>query len=204
MAFDGGRPIPARFTSEPSRHYAGDVPDRRKAIIGYVTYLVASRVARRAARKKVDDVTPDALQNGGKGSILMKTKSAPHALAGRATTLVDAVRPVVQRAMNDPELHSALREAFDTGREVTVKVKGKPPKKAAQRIAHDRKLQRRVETSASDLRNALAAVLAEPEKKKGKVRRVLTPVIVVGGAATAVFVFLRKRGGGGGTEETPY
>jgi len=178
------------------------VPDRRKAILGYVTWFIASRVARRAASKKVDAMTPDVLQDGGKDSILMKTKSAPQAAVNRATTLVEAVRPVVQRAMNDPEFHAALRQAFDTGREVTVKVKGAPPKKAARKIAHDRKLQRRVETSATDLRNALAAVLEEPEKKKGKFRRVMGPVIVIGGAATAVFVFLRKRNGG--SQETPY
>lgn len=178
------------------------MPNRRKAILGYVTWFIASRVARRAARKKIDNVSPDVLQDGGKDSILMKTKSAPQAAVTRAATLVEAVRPVVQRAMNDPELHAALRQAFDTGREVTVKVKGRPPKKAAQKIARDRKLQRRVETSASDLRSALAAVLEEPEKKKGKFRRVMGPVIVIGGAATAVFVFLRKRNGG--SQETPY
>jgi hypothetical protein len=133
----------------------------------------------------------------------MKTTSAPLAAVDRATTIVEAVRPVVQRAMNDPELHAALRQAFDTGREVTVKVKGTPPKKAAKRIARDRRLQRRVESSATDLRDALAAVMAEPEKKKGKFRRVMGPVLVIGGAATAVFVFLRKRNGNG-TEETPY
>ena len=178
------------------------MPDRRKAILGYVTWFIASRVARRAASKKVDAMTPDVLQDGGKDSILMKTKSAPQAAVNRATTLVEAVRPVVQRAMNDPEFHAALRQAFDTGREVTVKVKGRPPKKAAQKIAHDRKLQRRVENSASDLRSALAAVIQEPEKKKGKLRRVVGPVLVIGGAATAVFVFLRKRNGN--SEETPY
>ena len=179
------------------------MPDRRKAILGYVTWFIASRVARRAARRKIDDVTPDVLQDGGKGTILIKTKSAPQAMADRATTLVEAVRPVVQRAMHDPELHAALRQAFDTGREVTVKVKGKPPKKAAERLAHDRKLQRKVETSASELRDALAAVVQEP-KKKGKFRRIVAPVAVVAGAGTAVFVFLRKRRGGIGPEETPY
>ena len=44
--------------------------------------------------------------------------------------------------------------------------------------------------------------MQEPEKKKGKFRRVMGPVIVIGGAATAVFVFLRKRNGG--SQETPY
>ena len=53
-------------------------------------------------------------------------------VAERATTIVEAVRPIVQRAMNDPELHAAMRQAFDTGREVTTEVRSKPPKKAAR------------------------------------------------------------------------
>jgi hypothetical protein len=203
-AFGARRRIPSRFAFAPPRHYAHTVPDRRKAILGYVTWFIASRVARRVARKKVADVTPDALQDGGKGTILMKTKSAPMAVADRATGLVEAVRPVVQRAMHDPELHAALRQAFDTGREVTVTVKGKPPKKAAERLARDRKLQRKVETSASELRDALAAVVQEPKKQKGTFRRIVAPVAVVAGVGAAVFVFLRKRGGGIGSEETPY
>ena len=78
------------------------------------------------------------------------------------------------------------------------------PKKAAQRLAHDRKLQNRVETSAAELQKALAAVLHEPEKKRG-VGRVIRPVLVVGGAAAAVFVVLRKRSKRGiGPDDTPY
>jgi hypothetical protein len=135
--------------------------------------------------------------------MLNRTKSAPMAVAERATTLVEAVRPVVQRAINDPEFHAAVRQAFETGREVTVQVKGKPPKKAAEKLAHDRKLQRRVERSAEDLKAAVTAVLEEPKKQKGFFRRVIAPVAVVGGVAAGVFVLLRKRSGGN-DQETPY
>ncbi|CAN0505498.1 unnamed protein product, partial [Phaeothamnion confervicola] len=72
----------------------------------------------------------------------------------RASALAETVRPIVAKAMNDPELHSALRQAFATGREVTDQLSGKPAAKAAQSIARDKKLQRRVESSAHDLQKA--------------------------------------------------
>lgn len=172
---------------------------RRRAIVGYVTWFVATRLARRAVSRTLSGPGKD---NGGKRSMMNRTKGAPGAVIDRAGAVVEAVRPIVQRAMNDPELHAALRQAFDTGREVTVKVKGTPPKKAAERLARDRKLQAKVESSANDLRSAVTNVVKEPEKKKGAVRRILTPLAVIGGTAAAVYVFLRKRGGG--SQETPY
>ena len=178
------------------------MPDRRKAILGYVTWFIASRVARRAASKKVDAMTPDVLQDGGKDSILMKTKSAPQAAVNRATTLVEAVRPVVQRAMNDPELHDAIRQAFTTGMDVRDELSGKPPKKAAQKIARDKKLQRKVETSAQDLQKAVTNLVEKP--KKGRLRRAIGRLAVVGAVAGGVVVVLRKVKGGGGEDNTPY
>jgi len=127
--------------------------------------------------------------------MMNRTKGAPQAVADRATALVETVRPIVNRALNDPEFHAALRQAFDTGREVTGQVKGKPPKKAAQKLAHDRKLQRKVETSAADLQKAVAAVVSEP-KKTSRFKRVIGPILLVGGAAAAVVVTLRKLRGG--------
>jgi hypothetical protein len=176
--------------------------NRRKAVIGYVTWLVATRLARRIARKKVESLRPAALRNGGKGHMLNRTKTAPQAVAARATGIVEAVRPIVQRAMNDPELHAALRQAFDTGREVTTEVRGKPPKNASKRIARDQKLLKRVEMSAADLQSAVKAVVKEPKKEKGFVRKVAAPVLMVGGAAAAVWYGLKKSRGGG--QEPPY
>lgn len=130
-----------------------------------------------------------------------KSKSAPLAVAARATALIETVRPIVNRAMNDPEFHAALRQAFDTGREVSGQVKGKPPKKAAKKLAHDRKLQRRVENSAADLQKAVVAVVAEP-KQPSRFKRVIGPILLVAGAAAAVVVTLRKLRGN--KEESPY
>jgi hypothetical protein len=175
--------------------------NRRKAVVGWVTMFVAKKLARRVARKKVENVRPAALDNGGKRQMLNRTKTAPAAVAVRAATIVEAVRPIVQRAMNDPELHAALKQAFDTGREVTTEVRGKPPKKAAKRIARDQRLLKQVELTAADLQSAVKAVIKEP-KEKGFVRKVATPVLVVGGAAAAVWYGLKKFRGGG--QEPPY
>ena len=119
------------------------------------------------------------------------------AAADRAAALVETVRPIVTKAMNDPELHEALRQAFATGREVTGEIQGRPPAKVAKKLANDRKLQRRVESSAHDLQKAVSG-LVEPPKKKGRIRRCVGRIAVIGAAAGAVAVVLRKLRGGGG------
>jgi hypothetical protein len=174
----------------------------RRAIVGYAIWYVASRIARRLVRRKLSGLRPGALRNGGDGQMLNKTKGAPAAVADRASTLVETVRPIVNRALSDPELHAAIKQAFDTGRQVTGEVRGKPPKKAARKLASDRKLQKRVETSAADLREALAQVVAAP-KKRGRFKRIVGTLALVGGAAAAVVVVLRKLRGGDGPEQ-PY
>jgi hypothetical protein len=179
----------------------GGMIDRRKAIVGYAVWFVASRIARRVVRRKLSRLRPGALATGGGGHMLNKTKGAPHAVADRASTIVETVRPIVNRALSDPELHAALRQAFDTGREVTGQVKGKPPKKAARKLATDRKLLKRIETSAEDLQKAVSQIVARP-KQKGRAKRVLGTLAIVGGAAAAVVLVLRKLRGG--KPEPPY
>ena len=130
----------------------------------------------------------------------MKTKKAA-AAAGSAVALVEAVRPIVTRAMNDPELHDALRKAFATGMDVRDELAGKPAKKAARKIATDTKLQRKVEHSAQDLQKAVTNVVDPP--RKGRVRRLVGRVALVGAVAGGTVVALRKLKGRGG-EDTPY
>lgn len=130
----------------------------------------------------------------------MKTKKAA-AAAGSAVALVEAVRPIVTRAMNDPELHDALRKAFATGMDVRDELAGKPAKKAARKIATDKKLQRKVEHSAQDLQKAVTNVVDPP--RKGRVRRLVGRVALVGAVAGGTVVALRKLKGRGG-EDTPY
>jgi hypothetical protein len=182
-----------------------NVKARFNALVGAVTIFIGTRLARRAAKKKMDELTPGTSKNKGSETVPNKTKPSPGAMAARATLLVAAARPIVQRAMNDPELRSALQHAFETGRDVTTEVRGKSPKKSAQRIERDKKILERVEISAAELQKAVKGVMHEPEPKKGFFRRVVTPVLVMGGVAAAVFTFMKKRGNRGiGPEETPY
>ena len=174
--------------------------NRRQAVIGYVTFRVARRLARRELRRRVTGLRPGAHGAHEGGLMFRNSKGTASAAADRATALVETVRPIVTRAMNDPELHEALRQAFQTGRQVQGEISGKPPKKAARRLAKDRRLQRRVEASATDLQRAVTG-LVEP-KRKGRIRRMLGRVAVLGAVAGAVVVVLRKvRGDGGG--DTP-
>ncbi len=168
--------------------------NRRKAIIGYVTYFFTTRIVGRIVRKKTGDLGLGSPQNGGKRQMLNRTKSAPKVVAARTAVLVAAARPIVERAMNDPELNAAIRQAFDAGREVTGEVRGKPPKTTEKRVARDQRILEKVETSAADLQQALTRVLKEPEKEKGFFRKVVTPVLVIGGAATAAWYGLKKFG----------
>ena len=128
---------------------------------------------------------------------MLKKSSGGRAAADRAAALVEVVRPIVTKAMNDPELHQALRQAFATGRVVTGEISGKPPSKAARKLAQDRKLQRRVEVSASDLQKAVSGLVEAP-KKKGRVRRFIGRLALLGAVAGTVAFALRKLRGGGG------
>ena len=126
---------------------------------------------------------------------MSKVKNAKN--AARAVALVEVVRPVVTKAMNDPEFHDALRKAFSTGRDVKDELSGQKPTAAARKLANDRKLQKRVETSAQDLQRAVSGLVETPTKKKGGFKRFVGRVAVVGAVAGAVVVVLRKLKRGG-------
>ena len=125
----------------------------------------------------------------------MKQAKNARAAADRASALVEQVRPIVTKAVNDPDLHEALRQAFTTGREVKDEISGKPPRKAARKIAKDRKLQRRVEHSAQDLQKAVSNLMEKP--RKGRFRRLVGRLAVVGAVAGGVVVLMRKLKRGG-------
>ena len=126
----------------------------------------------------------------------MNRSKGTRAAADRAAALVETIKPIVARAMSDPELHGAVRQAFATGKDVKDEYAGTPPKKAARKLARDRKLHKRVEASAQDLQKAVAAVV-EPKSKKGRIRKTLGRLAVVGAVAGGVVVVLRKFRHGG-------
>ena len=166
------------------------VMDRRRVILGFVTYRLARRIARRKLRRTVGAMRPDDADGGHR----MKAKNALN--TARAVALVEAVRPVVTRAMSDPELHDALRQAFATGMDVKDEISGKKPSKAARKLANDKKLQKRVETSAQDLQKAVSGLVEQP-KKKGGFKKLVGRIAIVGAVAGGVVVVLKKLKRGG-------
>lgn len=119
--------------------------------------------------------------------------------SSRVAALLEVARPVVQKAVSDPEFHGALKQAFAVGKEVNDQVSGKPPSAIARKLAYDRRLQRKVESSALDLQKAVVALI-EPPRKKRRIRGVVTKIVVIGAAAAAVIVVLRRVRGGGADE----
>ena len=168
--------------------------NRRQAVIGYFTYRIGRRLAQRQVGKKFDSMRSG--RDADEGQDMTKTKAATE----RAAALIETIKPIVTRAMADPELHGAVRQAFATGRDVKDEYGGTPPKKAARKLARDHKLHKRVEASAADLQKAVAAVVEPPKKKKGKIRKTIGRIAVLGAVAGAVVVVLRKLRRGGGDD----
>jgi hypothetical protein len=173
------------------------VLNRRKAVIGSATYMLARYAVRRQIRHKLSRLRPARSRDGKGGPMLSKTKGT----ADRATALVDQVRPIVARAIHDAELHEAIRQAFNTGREVQSELQGEKPADAARKLARDRKLQRKVETSANELQKAVTSLKTPPRSArwKAKVRKIAI-IGAVAGAAVLVMKKMRARGG----DELPY
>jgi hypothetical protein len=180
------------------------VLNRRQAVVGYLTFRVARRLARREARRRLGRLLPggDRDPQGG----LMFKKSGPRAaatdrasaVADRATAVLETVRPIVTKAVNDPELHEALRQAFTTGRQVQDEISGKPPAKAAKKLARDKKLQKRVESSAQDLRAAVQGVIdAAPQRRPSRIKKMIGRIGLLAAAAGVVALVLRRLRGGG-------
>lgn len=185
--------------------------NRRQAVVGYATYVLARRIVRKAVRRKLEDLRPFSGANGtevarerggrmlkrsnGAGKAARRTKEATTAGVGRAGALLEAVRPLIERAASDHQLHAAIRNALATGREVSTQVSGKKPSKAARKLADDRKLQRRALASVTELREAVTGVVKEPKRRK---RGKLLGVIAGIAAVAAAIPFLKNRLGGNG------
>jgi hypothetical protein len=188
--------------------------NRRQAVVGYATYVLARRIARRAVRRKLEDLRPFGGANGTevvreRGGRMLKrsngakaarrTREATSAGAGKASALIEAVRPLVERAAADHQLHAAIRNALATGREVSSQVSGKKPSKAARKLADDRKLQKRALASVTELREAVTGVVKEPKRRKrGKLLGLVAGIAAL--AAAVPFLKSRLGGGDGGDE----
>ena len=110
--------------------------------------------------------------------------------------MIALVRPVIERALADPEFHQAVRQAFGTGRKVTVMVQSSGAQRAARDIGRDRKLQAEIQDSAERLQEAVTQVVTPPAKRA---RLRLAAAVLAGAAALAAllpFALKRLRSGG--------
>jgi hypothetical protein len=173
------------------------VINRRQAVIGYFTYRLARRLALGEARRRAAGLRPAHRLHQGE-NMFRNSRGSAAAATDRAQAVVEAVRPIVTKPMHDPELHEAIRQAFNTGRDVQSTISGKKPSKAAKKLANDRKLHKRVETSANDLQKALSGLVEAPkEAKKGRAKRIIGRIAVIGAVAGGAVVLLRRFRGGG-------
>ncbi len=114
----------------------------------------------------------------------MAKKAAKKAAAQtRAVEAVEAAKPYVQRIVEDDDLRSNLREAYESARDAYERADGK----SATKVLEDKKLQGDLKNAADSLKQA-AEALKEPEKKPkekgGKLGKLLLLALI--GAVLAV------------------
>jgi hypothetical protein len=122
----------------------------------------------------------------------MASKKEKAAKAGdRAAAAGKAIRsnPYVQKVMEDPELRENLRNAFESARKAYGRMNGKSPVKA---VTEDKKVQKELKHAADALKEA-AGSLREPQKKKGRLGKLLLLAIVGGIVALVASEGLRKK-----------
>ena len=108
----------------------------------------------------------------------------------KATDAVEAAKPYVQRLVEDDDLRSNLREAYESARDAYDRAAdGKSPSK----LLEDKKLQGDLKTAAESLRSA-AESLREPEKKEktGGFGKLLLVAFVAAVLAVVLSEGLRK------------
>ena len=121
-----------------------------------------------------------------------KKKKAAKAGAG-AIGAAQAARsnPYVQRLVDDDELRTNLRTAFESAKKAYERMSnGKGPAKA---ILDDKKTQKELREAASSLREAADSLRGAKKKKKGGFGRKLLILAVGAGLALALSEGLRKK-----------
>jgi hypothetical protein len=116
-----------------------------------------------------------------------KTKNAAGAAAGAYKTARD--NQYVQRLIEDEELRSNLRDAYDAARHAYGRVtkNGKP----AQKLMDDKKVQRDLRSAADSLREA-SDQLRGRRRKKGRLGKLILLGIIGAGVALVLSEGARK------------
>ena len=121
-----------------------------------------------------------------------KKKKAAKAGAG-AIGAAQAARsnPYVQRMVEDEELRTNLRTAFESAKKAYERMSnGKGPAKA---LLEDKKTQRELREAATSLREAADSLRGAKAKKKRRRRGRVLLLVVAAGAALALSEGLRKK-----------
>ena len=154
---------------------------RKQAIVGWITFAVARRVVRHVMRQRMRALAL------GPGKVSMFRRGS----VDRIGIVAAAARPIVSRAVTDAEFHDAVRQAFATGRKVTVAVQGRPPHEAAREIGRDRRLQAEIQTSADRLQDAIGRVISPPRRRRG--RSSLVAMVVAAAAVVALAPLVARK-----------
>jgi ferric-dicitrate binding protein FerR (iron transport regulator) len=118
---------------------------------------------------------------------LAKNKAAKVASAATAVQ----TSPYVQRVLQDEDLRDNVRDALDAARDAFDRLtNGKPPHKA---LLEDKKLQKDLQRTVVNLREAGEALKEGPKKKKRGIGRKLLVLVVGAGVALAVSEPLRNK-----------
>jgi hypothetical protein len=127
----------------------------------------------------------------------------------KTTVAVDALRPYVKRAMEDPELRDDLAAAFVAARSLYGQIsKGQGVKGKAERIS-DKDFQKQLQTLVSDVTEASDRLKGEEKSHKTRNRVILLTGVTLGvlynpwtGPQTREWIMDRIAGGNGdGFEE---
>ncbi len=128
-----------------------------------------------------------------------KTKDKP-------TASVEALRPYVKRAMEDPELRQDLLAAFVTARSLYEQIGKRDGMKAKAQKISDKDFQRDIQDLVEDLTTATERIQGKAEKKSHKARNrvILLTGVTLGvlynpwtGSATREWIMDQVSGGNG-------
>jgi len=117
---------------------------------------------------------------------------------------IDAIRPYVQHAMNDPELRETARRVIGIGAQLSQELDGKGFGKGARMIATDRKLQRQIGEAAQALGDGAVNIAdgGARERRRSGLQRIMAAfgLLTLAGLGAA-FLMRRFRGGAMGVED---
>jgi hypothetical protein len=105
-------------------------------------------------------------------------------MAKKISGTLETVRPMLDRALSDPDFRKDLRDALDAARELYGPLaKGDGVKSSAKALATDKKVQEQVRRALEDLQSATGKLTGKEKKGRGgKGRKTVLVAGVIAGA----------------------